>query len=572
MATDGITKETMDAKSTEGSRRLVAMAKRLHAEKASWDSLCQEIAAFFYPQRADFTEELDLGEEFTDHLSDSAPARFCRELADAMGSYMRPSNQEWFKLVVDGLSDDDLVAKQHLEKMTKRTRQILYNRSSMFRQSAAEADRDFAAFGVSIMSITHNRRRNGLLYRTWHPRDCAWGLDDELVVDRIFRKDTMTVRNIAAKFGEEDLPQEIINALRENKPDEKISIYHCCVPRDLYDASKIRIPEDVQYVSVYLTKGGGILKEAIEPVFPYVVARWQTMSGKPYPYSPACSAALPDARLVNRLSEVIIEAAEKSVDPPMLAVAEAVSGPIDISSGAVTWIENAYDERTGKPLEPLDMGKNPYVGHDLLHKRQLDLRSSFFLDKLSLPDPVERRTATEALQLQQEFIRNALPLFEPLESEVAGQQLELTVVKAMQLNLYGKPEDFPQSLADTDISFDYENPLRQAIEGQTIPKFQGTLGVIKSVGELDPAAAKQFDLVKITRDTALATGKANWLLTEEDAQEAIAEEAAKVEAQQEMNQAGQASAIAKEGSSAIKNVADAEKSSRESVTDNEPQI
>src|SRR5690606_29332393 len=70
---------------------------RLFAAKESVDSLHQEIAEFFYCERADFTAEIVYGEEFASHLTDFYPTLVRRELGDQIGSMVRPSDREWFK-------------------------------------------------------------------------------------------------------------------------------------------------------------------------------------------------------------------------------------------------------------------------------------------------------------------------------------------------------------------------------------------------------------------------------------------------------------------------------------------
>ena len=536
-------------KSTKASRQLIKQATEAYEGKRVWNQLCQEIALWFYPQRADFVSEINLGSDFASHMTDSTPIRLHRDLSNAMGTMLRPMNQEWFKLTVDGLDDNDIEAKQKLEEMTKITRNILYNRKSKFRQAAAEADRDFAAFGVSIMSITPARGREGILYRTWHPRDCAWHVDDNGEVNRLYRKDMMTARNMAVKFGQDKLPEAAIKALEDKEYKKEFIVWHCAIPRDMYEMER-KVSEDIDHYSVYLSEDATVLYEAAEPYFPYVVSRWQTVSNTQYPFSPPTITALPDARMLQRMAQTIIESAEKSTDPPLIATSETLNSPVDIASGAITWVDREYDERMGDPLRPLELGKHPGIGIDLLERRIMDLTSSFFLDKLSLPEGKERRTAYEASQLVAEFIRNALPLFEPMESEVAGAQLDLTVNRAMKLGLYGN--EFPESLKGGDISFDYQNPLRTAMDHQLSGQYNEMMEALLIAFKVDPSIAKQVDIPKAFRDTAAAVAPVKWLRPAEEAKKLIEEEMERQRLAEELE-------AAKVGSEAGKNIGQAAK-------------
>ena len=365
-------------RSTKASRQLAKQAKEAYDGKQVWNQLCQEIAWWFYPQRADFVGVINDGQDFASHLTDSTPVRLHRDLSNAMGTMLRPMNQEWFKLTVDGLDEDDIEAKQKLEEMTRITRNILYNRKSKFRQAAAEADRDFAAFGVSIMSITPSRGREGIMFRTWHPRDCAWHVDDHGEINRLYRKDMMTARNMAVKFGEDKLPDAAKTALQNKDYKAEFETWHCVIPKDMYQMNR-KVSKEIDYYSVYLAEDATVLDEMAEPFFPYVVSRWQTVSNTQYPFSPPTITALPDARMLQRMAQTIIESAEKSTDPPLIATSETLNSPVDIASGAITWVDREYDERMGDPLRPLELGKHPGIGTDLLERRIMDLTSSFFL-------------------------------------------------------------------------------------------------------------------------------------------------------------------------------------------------
>lgn len=82
-------------------KELMKRCKRLFERKSTFDSLCQEIASNFYSARADFTTQINLGDEFASHQVDSYPELVRRDLANAFASMLRPSNQQWFEAHVD---------------------------------------------------------------------------------------------------------------------------------------------------------------------------------------------------------------------------------------------------------------------------------------------------------------------------------------------------------------------------------------------------------------------------------------------------------------------------------------
>ena len=544
--------------SSEQGRDLITMGGRLFSAKQNYDQLNQELATWFYPARADFTQNITLGEEFADHISDATPIRMARDLGNALGTMLRPSDQDWFKITVPGEEfNEDVAAKRKLESMTRVTRNALYAKDSNFVRSSKEADFDFAVFGCSVMSVTNNRDNNGLVYQTWHLRDCAWAEDDQGRVEQVHRKIKMTARGMEKMFGHDKLPEAVKGDLKNKKPDAKHEVRHVALPVDMYDPETRKFPAYAGFASVYLSEDGTVLKESPEQELPYIVARWHTVSGWAYGYSPAALTALPDARLIERMAVTIIEASEKSTDPPLVATSESIQGPIDITSGSITWIDAEYDERLGAAIRPLDLGKNAGIGYQLMDRRVLDMASLFYLDKLSLPDTRER-TAYEVSILNQEFIRNALPIFEPMETERSGAELDVTVTKLFRLGAYG--DDFPDSLQGRDIDFEFQNPLREARDRQVLNQFNESIGVTGATAQLGEEALKKaisnVNADKMFRAAFSVAAPADWLLTEEEASSIQQGEAEAQQAQAALMELQQGAQVAQDVTAAAQGFQD----------------
>lgn len=532
----------------ESAKQLVRFGDALFSKKQNYDTLNQELATWFYPQRADFTQTITLGEEFADHISDATPVRMHRDLANAMGTMIRPADQDWFKITVrDEQIREDIAAKRKLESMTRVTRNALYSRDSNYIKASKEADFDFALFGCSVKSITMNRDKNGLVFENWHLRDCAWAVNEYGMVDQLHRKIKMTARGMERKFGRDKLPDSVKASLDADKPNDTHEIRHVAIPIDMYEPQR-RFPKWAQFASIYVSKDNVILEERPESEFPYIVSRWQTVSGWDYGFSPAAITALPDARLIERMAVTIIEASEKSTDPPLVATTESIQGPVDITAGAITWIDAEYDERLGAAVRPLELGKNAGIGQALMDRRVAEMASTFYLDKFSLPDTRDR-TATEVRLLYQEFIRSTLPIFEPMESEVVGAELELTVSMLMRMGAYG--EDFPDSLQGQDVKFEFQNPLREARDRQVLEQFQESLGVIGAAAQLDPGVAMNVNAQKMFRDAFSVAAPAEWILTEEEVAQAQAAAAEQEAAQQQLAELAQGAEVAQQVGAAV---------------------
>ena len=499
----------------DNAKELMKRGNKLFEAKAPFDSLCQEIATNFYSARADFTTKIELGNEFASHQVDSYPELVRRDLANAFASMLRPSNQQWFEAHVDDELEQDRSVRAYLEYMNKVTSRILYDPATNMRRTAAEADNDLAAFGNAVISIVDNKDRNGIVMRAWHLRDCAWAEDEVGGVSALHRKQKITLANLARQFGTDKVPMKWRNKL-DKDPMCEITIRHCAVEKDLYSPYGAKKTfGGMPYVSVWYTEEGELLAEIPEPSMPYVVPRWSKVSTSQYAFSPATIIALPNARLIQRMMLTLIEAAEKTVDPPLVATHEAIKSEVDLAAGGITWIDREYDERLGEALRPLNLGRNVGLGVDLLERQRQMLAEAFYLSKINLPQSREK-TAYETARLVEEYVRNALPLFEPLEDEYNAAVLDAVMSRGLRLGAYGPPDMIPEPLRGQDVRFRFVNPLREAMAKRKVMAFQESASILATAAQIKPESLAEVDVNQMLRDALHGAGApAAWFKSDE---------------------------------------------------------
>lgn len=515
----------------QAGRDLLEIDTRLFAAKESIDSLHQEIAEFFYCERANFTQEIIYGEEFASHLTDFYPTLVRRELGDQIGSMVRPSDRSWFEASTSNKEvSRDQAAKEYLEYMTTVNWSVLYSRDSGFRRAAKEGEHDFATFGMNWTQVSYNKKRDNLLYRTHHPKDCAGQEGPDGQVNHVHRKCDMTAQAMAYWFGEDKLPQAAKTALKDKKTQDKFRVRHVFIPIDRYEPYR-KFPKGAKWADIYVTEEGKILQELPAFTFDYIVPRWQTVSGHFYAFSPATIIALPQARMIQRMMMTLIEAGEKQVDPPLVATEDVITSAIDITAGAVTYIDSEYDERLGQALRPLEMGKNVSLGENLVSDARSLLADAFYINKLQpLASAQREKTAYETSQLIQEYIRNALPLFEPIEDEWTGRLLELTTEKVMRAGGYGPvrmlpdgmaiPQDIPDALLGQNITYEFNNSLKEARDRQVIEGYIESGNLIQAAAAMDPGALAEVNTREMFRDafSAVPGGRTDWLVDPKEAE------------------------------------------------------
>jgi hypothetical protein len=145
------------------AKRLRDLSDTLFGKKSPLNSLHQEIADNFYPERADFTVSRSLGTDFAAQLMSSFPVVCRRNLGNQFGTMLRPTARPWFHVNRKFYKDEqDTEAKGYLEWFEETQRRAMYDRSAFFTRATKEGDHDFAAFGQCAISVELNRSATGL--------------------------------------------------------------------------------------------------------------------------------------------------------------------------------------------------------------------------------------------------------------------------------------------------------------------------------------------------------------------------------------------------------------------------
>lgn len=497
-------------------KEIIRVGEELFSKRSSFMSLMQELAENFYPERADFTAGSCLiGSDFAGNLMNSYPVLARRDLGNSLSSMLRPTSKDWFGMNISGKENLSNASRKWLQEKTKLQLRIMYDRVAGFTKATKQGDHDFACFGQTIIMVDTNKERNRMMYRNWHLRDVAWLEDENGNIDTIYRRQKLTVRDIVKLWGGDNIPQSIKDQISNNRIFEEHEVWHVVMPVKEYKGDKQwRTP----YVSIFIAKDlshefectGSWTKK-------YVIPRWQTISGSQYAYSPATITALPDARLIQAMSRVLLEAGEKAVTPPMVAVSDAIRGDVSVYAGGITWVDADYDERLGEVLRPLTQDRNGVpIGIEMQRDVRTLITEAFYLNKLSLPQTGEEMTAYETGQRVQEYIRQAMPIFEPMEAEYNGELCDMTFETILRVGGFGPMNDMPKEISGEEISFTFESPLHDATERAKGQRFLEAKSMLAEAIALDQSVVHVVDAKSALRDVLNAIGvPAKWVRDEE---------------------------------------------------------
>lgn len=525
-------------------QELTKRSSALFADKGGLDALNQELAMHFYVERADFNGMRSLGEEFASHAMSSYPMMCRRDLGNMLSSMLRPPEAEWFKVQPqdERLKDAPAVSKW-CDYATGVMRRGMYDPEARFVRATKEGDHDFVSFGMCAITVEYNPVRKGLLYRCWHLRDLAWAEGAECEIDTVFRKWSPTARNLCAQFKK--CHPEVERVAKET-PDKPINCMHVVMPSDEWTWTKRRANVDkFPFVCLYVDCDNQHLMEEVPlQINPWIIPRWQTVSGFPYGFSPATIVGIADARLLQAQTMVILEQGEKANDPPMIAKRDIFQTTPNLYAGGFSYADMEEDEKLGDIIQTLQPDRGGHVtGMELISDTKKTLNDGFFLNRLFLPPPDngDKMTAYEVQRRTQEFIRQALPLFEPVESDYNTPLCEKSFTLLRLNGAFDKP---PQELQGGHIEFGFESPLKQAKGRADVQRFSEVVQLAQMGSTLDPALPDNVASEIAFRAALRGVGaSAEWLREQDDVARFRAKRAEAAQAQALADTVSQAATV-----------------------------
>lgn len=532
------------------ARELVSIGDKLFAKKGQWDSLMQEVAEYIFPMRADFTQSFTLGDDFSMDLMDSYQVQARETLGNTIGALLRQG--EWFA-VKTGLDevDEDPANARWLEYATNHFRRLVYDRRANFVRSTNEADHDWVAFGNPVLSVEESPDRTHFLFRTWHPKECAWMLNQVGRIDHVQRHMPMTARNIVKRWAKAPLHQDIKDAA-EKDPSKEFKVRHIVLPfEEIYadDKAKRRQYKDNPFCSLYIDcEHEEVLGEGPLPVFNYIIPRWRTVSSFPQGFSPAAINSLPDVRMLQSLARILLEQGEKAVDAPMFARGEIFRDAVNRYAGGLTYVDLEADQK----IQDAIFTEQPSSGLSFGMEMKQDVRNliaeAFLLNKIMLPP--QQKTAFETQARLEEYRRAILPFTGPIESEYHLPLLDVAFQMAVRNNAF-KIDEMPKALSERDVTFTFEGPLNTAEGRQNVQAFQESIQIVAGAAQIDKSVATLIDWQKATKDAVRGTqAPADWFNDEQTVESAT-------DQQNTVDGLTQAAAALQGGADVGKSVADA---------------
>ena len=528
----------------------------LNAERAIWDTFWQTLGNYFSPRKADITSiEFSPDSQRFDELYDISGISACEVAGNGQMWGITQPNDKWFRLSPPvPLRHIPAVVAWHAE-CTEILLEEFLDPAAQFYNQMHEVYLDRSCFGTAVL-YGEEGDENNLWFKAFNVGTWSIAENPRGVVDCLFRENPMTLRQMVARFGLDDVAkahrENFIKGITGEDPkalDRQVPIVHAVYPRE-DQARKAGSADvlDMAYRDAYVDKKEShMIRESGFPEFPYSVTRWAKWQGNKYGYSPAWKA-LPEIRQLSELQKNLDYLADLLVNPRILYPSNSALD-VDLAPGGGT----AFDENNPNavPREWATVG-DYRLGMERAQYRKDNINQAFHVDLFQLFANLDQKnmTATEVIERSAEKLNQFGPIFHRLTTEL----LDPVITRSFALLLrMGKMPPIPQEMIIVGPDGSpgigsprpvYMSKIALALDALESGGFMKLQELMLNFNEIRPEIWDNVDFDAVVRDSSYTFGLPNdWLVPVEvrdEGRRLRAEAQARAEALQEAEMAANA--------------------------------
>ena len=500
----------------------IANLGQFESDASNWLNLYQECADYGMPNDNQITIKRSPGQKKLDTFQTEAENDIIK-LASGLYSYMFPTDAKAFTIKIDNeeLNDKDEV-KQALTKAVSIVHEHLIQ--SPFRQMFFGFLKSLGCFGTGVM-YEEPGKTQAVNFVNFHIKNVFYEVDDDGVIDTIYRKFEYTARQAVKKFGEDNLGT-LVNTAYESKTKQqrrkKFKFIHIVEPREDVDC-KNTDPLTMDYSSVYVCQEEKmIVMESGYEEMPYQIAPFDQDAEEIRGRSPMMKM-LPEIQMLGQMKQTRIKGWEKICDPPAVFPDDGSIWPLATQPGGVMYKRPGTDDPTWFEFK----GDIAALDEAIKETKQ-DIKSGFFLDLLDVLIDRKNMTATEVRARIEQQLRFLTPIIGRLQSGLFNPMIKRVInilIRAGKIVL-------PEVIKKAPYTIEYLGPLALAMKTLETQGFVIAMEQLKGFAEADRLEyLDNFKEDVITRDLSRNNGvPATWLNTTDEVKK-IRE--ARAEAQQQ---------------------------------------
>ncbi len=527
---------------------LIKRADEMKAARANFDAFWQEVADYILPSR-EFNRINTPGQKRMSRIYNTLPILACEQLAGGLHGMLTSPQLRWFSLrCTDPRFVGNDAADRWFSEATERMYAHFNSPKAGFATAAHELYMDVSGFGNGPMYVQDGGTR-GPIYRAVPLAECYIAEGEDGRIDTLFRRYKWSLRNIVSTWpdhGDAELAKRA-----EATPDAQEEMLHAVYPSAKGDGWESR----------YICMAGRVLLETARfKDFPFIFARWMKRSGEVYGTGPGMNA-LPDVKLLNKIEETNLRAAQKAIDPPLMVPDDGFLTPVRTGPGSLNVFRAGMIGENDR-ITALDSRARPDIGAEMIAQMQERVEAIFYTRWMNLPAQ-PNMTATEVLQRRDEMLRLLGPMVARLTGEFLGPVIERTF-RIMFENYLLPP--LPPEMAGASWTVEYLSPLAVSQKSSDADAIMRWWAAVERMAAVDPSTLDAVDAPEAVRWLAGRYNAPPAILRSREDAAARAQARDEAQAQQaEMMAADTAARVGKTGAQAVRELATAQAQGSEAM-------
>ena len=465
----------------------------IKTDRSNFDEMFQEIAERTYPAHANFIYTPSMGEKRMQKVYDSTAIHANELLSSGLFSLLTSSASKWFSIrPIDWRLYQIKAVQEYLDTVSRIMFHEINKPSAGFATAMHECYLGYGAFGNLVTFVEEILEKDSLLFQSLPLYESYFVQNQYGIVDTLYRKYDRTVEQLVKKFGKDTLSDKTKDFVKDNKLDKKIACTHIILPRATVNMLSLKAV-DKPFASLYIEcKEKHLIHEGGYDELPFMAARFYKESFETYGRGPGATT-LPDVKMLMRVMQVTIRAAQKSTDPPLMLPDSGFLRPLRTTPGGINFYRKGRISLKND-IDIIPTG-NPELGMEYaesLHKR---IREAFFVDQLQLHEGPQM-TATEVMQRTEEKLRLMGPLLGRIQLELLGPMIKRIHGLLQRAGKFPEP---PMELDRQEVKIIYTSPIARAQEQVEANGLMRAFSVLEPLIKMSPEILDTFNTDEMSK-------------------------------------------------------------------------
>lgn len=485
-------------------QRILARKQALWTERSSWLTHWREISEYQQPRAGRFVvTDRNKGDKRTNHILDNTAVFGARTLAAGLMSGITSPARPWFRLEIQ---DKDLMESGPVKTWLHDSAAILraiFNSSNTYR-SLHTLYEELGLFGTGASCVMPDFD-NVIHHHPLTVGEYALATDDKGNVNTLCREFQMTVEQLVAKFGKENVSDTVRNLYDRGNYDAWVDVVHLVEPRRERDLKKLD-GKNKRFASYYVEPGreafDKFLSESGFNRFPVLAPRWVVTGNDVYGTSPGMEC-LGDVKQLQHQQLRKGQAIDYQVNPPLQVPTKYKEAHKARLPGGVFYVDSMGQQGGVRSAYEVNLNLQ-HLMFDIQDVRER-IRSAYYADLFLMLANDNRSgiTATEVAERHEEKLLMLGPVLERLHNELLQPLIDIAFDYASEAGILPPP---PPELEGVELNVEFISVLAQAQRAVATQGMDRLLGTVGNLAAVKPEVLDKIDFDQVVDDYGDAYG------------------------------------------------------------------